>query len=162
MANVKVAYGTEAQAITITLASLAQAAARESSVIDNTTNLFLDALVMLRVKTGAGTPANQKAINVYVAGTVDSATPLWPDAVAGAGDAAITMDNPTNLKLLGVVQAFTTAHTFEGGPWSVAACFGGTMPEKWLIVVENQEGIALDATEGNHLKRYQGVYATVT
>ena len=56
MANIKVAYGTEAQAITCSLApgsvGLANSATvgRESTAIDNTSNLFLDALVQVQIK----------------------------------------------------------------------------------------------------------------
>lgn len=163
MANVKTAYGAEAQAITCTLASLASSATagREATAIDNTSNLWLDALVALVVKTGAITPGNDKAVYVYVAATIDAATPTWPDKFTGA-DAAITFDSPVNVRLLGVINAPLASATYKGGPWSVAAAFGGALPEKWSIAVRNYTGGALDSTEGNHKKIYQGVYATVT
>lgn len=163
MANVKLAYGTEAQAITCTLASLASSATagREATAIDNTSNLWIDALVAVKIKLQSGTPANDKAVYVYVAATVDAATPTWPDAITGS-DAAITFNSPLNLRVLGVIQAPTSAGTFIGGPWSVAAVFGGMLPEKWTIAVRNYTGCTFDATEGNHKKVYQGVYATVT
>src|SRR5262245_59089966 len=88
MADIKTAYGTEAQAITCTLASLATGAARESAAIDNRTDKFLDALVHVTVVCQAGTPGADKRVYVWAAGTVDQATPVWPDAVAGA-DAAV-------------------------------------------------------------------------
>jgi hypothetical protein len=163
MANVKAVYGTEAQAITCTLASLANSATagREGTAIDNTSNLFLDALVLVRVKLQAGTPANDKVVYVYVVGTVDAATPVWPDAFTGS-DAAITFNSPVNARILGAIAAPTSAGTFIGGPWSVAAAFGGVLPEKWSIAIRNYTGIALSATESDHKKLYQGVYASVT
>jgi len=161
MANIKVAYGTEAQGITITLASLSSSATagREAAAIDNTANLWLDALVMLKVALQSGTPGNDKAVYVYVSGTNDAAAPLWPDAITGT-DAAITFNSPINLRILGIINAPSSAGTFSGGPWSVAAAFGGSMPEKWSIAVRNYTGIPFSATEGNHVKVYQGVYAT--
>lgn len=160
MATIKALYGTEAQAITCTIASLASSstAGRESTAIDNTTNLFLDALVQVSVKTAAGALGNDKAVYVYVAGTVDAATPTWPDNVTGA-DAAITLVNPTELKLLGTIFCPASSTTYKGGPWSVAEKFGMWLPEKWSIVVVNFTGQALDATEGNHKKIYQGLQA---
>jgi hypothetical protein len=160
MTNVKEALGTAGQAFTCILASLASSATagREGTAIDNTTDLFLDVLVALKVKLGAGTPANDQAVYVYAYGTVDGGT-TWPDAVTGA-DAAITLNNPTQLPLLGTIWTPTSTGTFKGGPWSVARCFGGVMPAKWGIVVRNYSGIALDATEGNHSKLYQGVYVS--
>lgn len=162
-ANVKLAYGTEAQAITCTLASLASSATagREATAIDNTSNLYLDDLVFLKIVLQSGTPANDKAVYVYGAGTVDAATPRWPDAFTGA-DAAITFNSPLNARLLGTIYAPTSAGTFLGGPWSMASLFGGSLPEKWSIAIQNYTGCTFSATEGNHAKLHQGVYATST
>lgn len=49
------------QAITATLASLGDGSARESTAIDDTTNLYLDAIVYLALKLATGTPASDKA-----------------------------------------------------------------------------------------------------
>lgn len=162
MANIKNAYGTDGVAITCTLASLASAAARESTVVDNSTDLFVDALVYVAARLAAGSPTGQKALNVYVYATVDAASPKYPDVVTGA-DAAITLTSPTNLKLLGSIQAPASGGlTYKGSPWSVAQAFGGVLPKKWGIVIENQTGLALTGTEGDHTKTYQGVYLTST
>lgn len=162
MSDIKTKYGTAGVAVTITLASLASAAAagRESTVVDNTTNLFLDALVMLQVTLQAGTPANDKAVYVYAYGTADADTPIYPDAVTGA-DAAITLRDPTTLKLIGVIPTPTGGVSYRSMPMSVAAAFGGVVPRKWGIVVRNYTGIALSATESDHKKVYQGVLGSV-
>jgi hypothetical protein len=44
---------------------------------------------------------------------------------------------------------------------SVAAAFGGILPAKWGVIIENQSGTTLSATGGDHVVQYQGVYATV-
>lgn len=162
MASLKTAYGTEAQAITCTLASLASSATagRESTVISNLTDLFIDALVAVKVVLQAGTPGGDKSVYVWAYGTVDAATPLYPDAITGA-DAAITFNSPINLRLLGAIAAPTSAGTFKGGPWSVASLFGGVLPEKWGIAIQNYTGCTLSSTESDHKKLYQGVYATI-
>jgi hypothetical protein len=157
MADIKVKYGAAGEALTITLASLAQAAARSSLAVDNTTNLFLDALVQLQIELAAGTPGSDKAVYVYAYGTVSSATEDWGDTEIDGTDKAITMDDPPNLRLMGAINAPTSAGVFESVPMSVAAAFGGVLPRKWGIVVHNQTNIAFHATEGNHLKRYQGI-----
>ncbi len=73
--------------VTITLGDnsngLANGAAR-SNAIDNSSNLFLDALVMLKTKTGASGVLASGTILIYAWGTVDPATPLYPDTVTGA------------------------------------------------------------------------------
>lgn len=160
MANIKEEFSSDAQAITITLASLASAAARESATIDNATNKYLDALVEAKVKTNATAPASDKAVYVYVWGSVDyTATATYPDRVTGA-DAGITPDSPTQLRLLNVIYCPAAATSYQMEPSSVAAAFGGVLPAKWGIVVVNATGNALDATAGNFEAQYQGIYAT--
>lgn len=162
MANVLEAFGTNGQTFTCTLLSLASAAARESTVVDNTSNLYLDALVMLKVKTHASSaPTGDKAVYVYAYGTVDNGT-TYPDAVTGS-DAGITLNSPGNLRLLGAVFCAAAATTYKGGPWSVASVFGGVLPAKWGIVVQNSTGFSLSAgAEGDFAKLWQGVYTSVT
>lgn len=147
--------------ITLTGTSLASSATagRESTAISNAANLYLDALVFAQTKLATGTPGNDKAIYVFVYGSLDEATPVYPDAVTGT-DAAITLNDPTQLRVLGVINAPTSAGTFKGGPWSVAACFGGVMPKRWGLVVRNYTGIALSSTAGDHVFKYQGIKVT--
>ena len=161
MANVKTAYGSSGQALTITLTSLADAAARESTSVDNTSNLWLDALVTCKVKTqNSGAISAPSAVFVYAYGSVDGGSE-YPDAVTGT-DAAITLNNPTQLKHIGTVYVAAINTIYKGGPWSVAAAYGGKMPARWGIVVYNDCGTALTATGGDHVVEYQGIYATVT
>lgn len=159
MATIKQAFGAETS-FTITLASLASSATagRESAEIDNTTDLYLDALVYVKTVLQAGTPANDKAVYVYAYGGNNGTD--YPDAVTGA-NAAITLNDPTQLRLVGVINAPTSAGTFDGY-FSVAAAFGGVLPPWWGIAVRNYTGIALSATEGNHAYTWRGVYATST
>jgi len=153
-------YGTTDQTITLTIASLASTNSRESTVIDNTTNLFSDALVVLKIKTNAAGTSSSGVVYVYAYGTVDNGT-TYTDTATGS-DAGITQTSPTNLKLIGIINCVANATTYKGGPFSVAQAFGGVLPAKWGIVIENQTAAALDATGGNHSARYQGVYGQYT
>jgi hypothetical protein len=156
MATIKALYGSNGQAITCTLASLASAGARSALAVDNTTNLFLDALVQLTVKSGASGVSATGYVSVYAYATADGGT-SYPE---GAGtDVGVTLTVPTNLKLIGVLNVVANATTYVSEPMSVAAAFGGVLPDHWGIVVQNNSGAALDATEGNHKKVYQGVQA---
>lgn len=157
--DIKEKLGTNGQTITCTLASLANGNAREATAIDNRTDLFLDALVFLQLKTGAGSIGADPFAYVYAAGTVDDGT-TWPDAVTGS-DAAITLNSVPQVRLLGTVYLGTASTTFKAGPFSVASAFGGVLPAKWSIVVLNKCGVALSATESDHKKLYQGVYNQV-
>jgi hypothetical protein len=166
VASTKLAYlpapPSAPTAITITLASLAATSARESNTVDNTTNLLLDALVRLRVKVDTTAPANDKAVYVYAWGIIDSsATPAataYPDAVTGS-DAAITLQSPTQLRLIGVLNTPSASTTYKSEPLSVAGAFGGSLPPKWGIVVSNSSAV-LTAVAGDHALEYVGVYST--
>lgn len=161
VSNIKAAYGSNNQAITITLTSLANAsgtygAGRASTAVDNSTNDFLDALVFVKIKTSASALANDKAVYVYAYGTSDGGS-SYSDGITGT-DAAFTATNPPNVRLLGVINAVATSTTYVGGPFSVAQAFGGQLPDHWGIYVVNFTGQSLDASVGSAW--YQGVYAT--
>lgn len=155
----KIAFGSNTS-ITITLNSLGSTSSRQSAAVDNTTNLYLDALVTVTLV--AGTVGSPNIAYIYVAGSIDGTT--WPgegsgnnDGVTGS-DAAITLESPTNLRLLGVVNMPTSSKTYVSSPMSVAQAFGGTMPEKWSIIVNNQSGAALGGS--SNAASYTGCYST--
>ena len=156
--TVKALYGVNAQAITSTLASLTTGSARSALAVDNTTNLFLDALVQLQIKSGDSATSTTGYVNIYAGATVDGGTTYTE---GGGTDAGITLVSPTNLKLIGRMNIVANAVTYKGQPMSVSAAFGGVLPDHWFIVVENQTGGTLDSTEGNHIKQYQGVQSQV-
>ena len=153
MTDIKRKYGTSGQTLTITLASLGNNSGRQSSQIDNTTDLFLDVLIMMAIKTGASGVTSSGIIEVRAFASVDGGTTRTDSA--GSTDAAITV---VNAPLLGVIQATANATTYKAGPWSLAQAFGGIVPHRWGIIVVNRTGGALDSTEGNHTKVYHGQY----
>lgn len=157
MASVKNAYGSSTT-ITCTLASLADNSARECTAIDNGTNLYIDALLYLALKLQTGSPANEKGIWVWFYGSEDGSN--YDDNATGS-DAAVTMRAPTNLKGPYVIKTPDSGALTYKAVISVAQFFGGVLPRKWGFVVENQSGVALSATEGDHTKTYSGVYQTV-
>lgn len=156
MADIKTTYATPAS-ITCTLASLSSGSARECTAVDNTTNLYLDAMVNIAVAVGAGTIAGDKSVYVWFYGSADGTD--YTDNATGS-DAAVTMRSPSNLRGPFVISTPTQSITYKACIGSVASFFGGVLPQKWGFVVENQSGIALSSTEGDHTKEYAGVYAT--
>jgi len=158
MANIKLEYGAASQAITCTLASLANGSARECTAVDNGTNKFLDALLYLALKLATGTPASDKALYVWFYSSEDGTN--YSDNATGS-DAGVTLRSPNNFRGPFMIQTPDSgALTYKQVIPSVAAFFGGVLPPKWGFVIENKTGLALDATEGNHTKEYRGVYAT--
>lgn len=158
--NLTARYGSNNQTVTLTVASLTNGSARQSTEVDNTSNLFNDALVSLKIKSAASGTSASGTVNVYAYGTTDGGTTRTENA--GASDAAITLTVPPNARLIGVINAVANATTYRAGPFSVAAAFGGALPDHWGIIIENKTGGTLDATGGSHLITYQGVAGAYT
>ena len=158
--NIKYATST---AITCTLASLASSATvgRQCTVVDNTANLYVDALLLISVKTSASALANDKAVYVYVFGSEDGTNYDQDDGVIGTTDAAYTINAQSNLKGPGIISCPTVSKVYTR-VFSIASFFGGLVPRKWGFVIVNYTGQALDSTEGNHIKTYTGITYTNT
>jgi hypothetical protein len=157
VADIKSAYGTAGQTLTSTWASLTNNSARSSAAIDNTSNKYLEALVQVVIKSGASGTSATGYVEIFAYGTVDSGT-TYPE---GTGtDTGITLTAPTNLVLIGTLNVVANATTYKSEPMSIAAAFGGIMPDHWGIAIRNVSGGTLDTTEGNHAKLYQGLYST--
>ena len=154
-ATIKSLYGTSNQAITCTITSLTNNSQQQSTSVDNTTNLFLDTLVQVKVKTASASTSATGTVNVYAYGTADGGTD-YSDGVSGT-NGSVTLTNPPNMRLIGVINAVANSTTYVGGPFSVAAAFGGMLPDHWGIVVENKTGATLDAAVGSAW--YQGIQA---
>lgn len=157
MADIKQAFGSSTT-ITITLASLAANAYRSSLAVDNGTDKFLDALVQVKVKKASGSPAGSKVIDIYAYGSEDGTK--YTDVVTGV-DAVITPTFRNNLKLLVSIKATTANQEYISDPLSIASAFGGVMPRKWGIIVENNDdSVAFSSTGGDHEVKYTGIFAT--
>lgn len=152
--DLKQKFGTSNQSITCGIASLANNSLRQSTYVDNATNLYMDVLVFVKVKSGASGTSTSGYINVYAYATADGGS-TYTDGASGS-DSAITPTSPTNLKFIGMVNVVANATTYYGGPFSLAAAFG-CVPERWGIVIENKTGGTLDTTAGNHSVTYQGL-----
>ena len=149
------AYGVNNQTITITLNSLASTSQRQSTVVNNTSAVFRDALVQIQIKTAAAAVSTTGIVNIYAYGSANGGT-NYGDTVTGT-DGAVTLTSPPNLKIIGTINAVANATVYDSNPFSVAAVFGGKLPQYWGIVVENKTGAAFDATAGNFKAFYQGV-----
>lgn len=148
--------GAAGTAITLTLTSLADGNWRQSTAVVNTSNLYLDALVGGSTQVGT-TPTAGGTIDIYAYGQYDASGEYT--AGASGSDAAYTADGEeTSLKLIGVVQVDDTSdQDYEWGPFSVAAAFGGVLPQRWGLVVENNTGATLNATGTNNEVAYTGI-----
>lgn len=116
----------------------------------STTNNIVEAQVRVKVSVGAITPSASTFVALYVVGSEDGTA--WPGAdstteVFTAADEANTLSaTSNNLKFLGTIQCHTASKIYTSEPLSIAAAFGGFLPRKWKVVIQNQTGIALAAT----------------
>ena len=164
MVDQKVAYSSSAS-LGITLASLGSDAnslsGRESDVVSNASNLYIDYLLSGVVTTASSGLSNGKSILVYVyAQQTDS--PSYPAGITGS-DAALTVasDEVRDAGLLLAAWISTnntgsTAYSFSSV--SVASCFGGSIPQRWGVWVTHDTGAAL----ASGTLTYQGIYGTVS
>lgn len=172
--TIKPLLGTTNQSITITLNSLAGSATagRQSTVIDNRTNLYADVFVQgkFTIPVG-GTAALDKCIYIFVFGTADDADYAAERSIAGtqatigASDAAYTMADSTvsqtPLIAAAVVPVPVSPTTTDGvyvcAPFSVASLFGGRMPAQWGVVVRNAAGASQPLKSSGNSMWYQGI-----
>lgn len=144
--------------ITITLASLASSTAgvgRQGTLVDNTTNLYLGALVSLSFTVGT-TPTANTPISVYLIRSDNNTTPIIDDG-GGATDAAITIKNANLLGTL-ICTAATTNAVYSG---LFDTTFLGTLGPKWTIAVVNSTGVTANVTAGNFVASFIGIKKTV-
>lgn len=163
MADLKIKYASPAT-ISITLASLAsdttRLAGRESDAVDNSSNLYVDALVSGKITT-ASTPTANRRIEIWVYAQHDD-TPTYMDVLDGTDSNetfAVEAQRNSALRLAAtILQPDTTARTSWFAPFSVAALFGGVMPKRWGLWVVQDTGQNLSATGGDHEIKYTGIH----
>lgn len=166
---------TDATAITATgLASLGSTTADppagyELGDVDNTTNLFLDALLRGKIKTGTSPTANRQII-VCVYGVLKASGPTLyrPAGVTGSAG-ALTLATAGAVGALGVCPiaiiptSSTSDQDYNFGPFSVKKALGmDELPPYWGVFVFHNTAVALNGTGSNFTMHYQGIKRTVT
>lgn len=155
MADIKQKYGASTN-LTITLASLADGSARESTAVDNGTNLYVDVLVGGKMRANSTGVDSAGYVNVWAYGSADDGT-TYDDGATGT-DSAHTINN--NAKLLAVLEMNANSEDVEFSV-PLSRVFNH-VPEDWGVIIENQSGAAFDSTAGNFEIHYKGIhYETV-
>lgn len=132
----------------------------ESSVVDNTTNKYVDALVA-GVWTSGTTPTANTSVQIFAFAPRDG-TPTYPDVMDGTSSAETVTSVGVGLgylKPLGSisVDSNTSNRAYDFGPVSVAQAFGGVLPERWSLFITHNTGVNSNSTAGNHVWKYQGI-----
>ena len=127
MAEFKLSYAT-ASSLTVTgLATLANGSSATSATVDNTTTLFLDALIELTFTTG--TVSATGTVEIWAKGSIDNTD----------------FDDDINDRLVSVVVLTGTTSQTRKRVVGLASVFGGTLPPYWQVRIRNATGAALTA-----------------
>lgn len=158
MATQNPAYGTRAT-VTISPASIANGAYRESTEIDNSSTLAVDGMLHGVVTTGTS-PVAGNTISIFVSGS--DGTTARPGNLTGTDSTITPAGEQTQFVLAAVIPVdATNNHAYEYFIGGLAALFGGMMPKKFSVIILNSSGAALNATGGNHSLFYTPITYTV-
>lgn len=154
MANVKLSFAN-AVSLTLTSANLTNSATAgwQSDGQDNTSNLYLDALVQVKLAAVNTAPANTKLIYLYAFGVADGTTSDYGTTGDGAPSGTVgtltfpdVTANAIPCPLLGLIPYPVQNKALISAPFSIAKCFGGTLPAKYAIGMVNNSGMTLNVT----------------
>jgi hypothetical protein len=146
--EIKDKYSTST-AMTISLGGLGNATARQSTIVDNTSDRYSRVVVYAKIKQGTS-PSSNRTVTAYLIRDDNHGTNHRTDG-AGASDATITILNAT---LIGVLNNKASAVT---GDLLYGEFIIDNPGPKWGIAIQNDTGVALDATGSNHWVRYVGI-----
>lgn len=130
MANITQSFRAAA-AVTVTLASVADAGSVSSSAIDNSTNKDIDGLLEIKTK---GQASGTDFLEVYILESNDGTE--WTDAA--------------NAKLIGVVQMNEASAVIK-------TLRIKDIPSNFKLHFVNNSGATLSTTGGDHVVTFQGI-----
>lgn len=161
MADVKMKYA-QSTTIDCTLAALANSSTlgRSGVAVDNSGNLYDDALLYIAVKASGTTLGGDKTVYVYLYGSEDGINFDGSTLESPGTDVGVNIPSPTNLKGPIPIAAPGTSATYKT-TIPVGQFFGGRLPRQWGFVIRNATGQALNPIESNHTKTYTGITYTV-
>ena len=151
MADITAVVGARTELTASALNSLASGAYVSAGTINHSTNDPLDVLVEVNVTPG--TVAGNKQVLVFAKASLDGT-----NFSTGPESGTTTTDEP-NLVFVGSVPCGTNA-TLQRAVFSLAAAFGGVLPQQSKIICKNDTGAAL-ASSGHavHYSEIKGVSA---
>lgn len=129
--------------------STTRTAGAQTAEYDNSPILDDDVLLSGSVKVGTSPTANTQ-IDIWVFACMDGVSE-YPDVITNAGPAAKTLTsenvrNAAGVLLKSILVDNTTGRVYDFSNLSVAAAFGGILPQKFVVFLAHNTGVALDST----------------
>lgn len=137
MATITSVVGARTALTTSAMDSLASNTYVDCGTINHTTNDPLD--VLIEVSATPGTVSGNRRVTVFAQGSLDG-TNFETGPVSGSS----ATDEP-NLTFVGVLPCNTNS-ALQRKVFSLAAAFGGTLPQQTKIIVRNETGAGLAAS----------------
>lgn len=138
-------------------------AGRQSTVLSNLSNLYLDYHISGKITTGT-TPTVSRLIEVWAYAAINDSL-LYPDTMTGTDGNVSATSRDILASGCALVASMatdaTTARTYWFKPISVSSLFGGVLPPAVGVFVVQNTGAALNSTAGNHAIYLTGKYASV-
>lgn len=155
MSTVKSAYASAAT-ITCTIASKTSGQGQRSAAVDNSSNLYVDALLTFGVKIGTfSAPAN---FAVYAYASADDGTNF---ETGGSTDTAYNTIRGDEHGPCIVCACYTNTTVFWGVGTVAWAFRGGILPRNWGVILTQTNCGTLSSAEGDHAKKFQGVNISI-
>lgn len=142
-AIVELNYGTSNQSLIITLTSLGSTSQTQSNPVDNSVNLFEDALVQIRFETGSSGVSSTGIVNVYAYGTANySPTSLSGTFDVTNGSSSVTASTAQSVTANGFI-------VFASQPGTVYA-INTTSSGTTITLATNYTGTSNSATTASY------------
>ena len=154
MATLKIAYDTYTALTVTNLQSLANDAtspfsAWQSARVSNISTLADDYEVVISLPMANTAPANDQSVYCYVVPwvTTDGGSTWIPGANFGTttaptgSEATASIVDPNSMRV--VTLPYPTQNMTVNGYLSIAALFGGLVPDAWSLAIRNCSGAAL-------------------
>lgn len=150
----KISYGTWTSMTVTNLQSLAidttdPFAGWQSDRVDNqTTTKAVDYEIQILLSAAATTPANDRAVYVYLVPWIYDGSAWTPAANFGTttrptgSEATASMSDPNSMKGPFAIPYAITSQPFDGY-FTVSQMAGGVVPDGWSLALRNNSGAAL-------------------
>lgn len=161
--DVKLQY-TASSGATITLTTLAASTARQGIAWVNTTGSnYTDGTMLITLKTTSGTHGDELCCYAHLYSSPDGTN--WSNPVTTSTDLGIAISTGMNLGgpvVINFGTSVTGLYAATRVVSSVAAAFGGQLPQQFGVIIENKTGVAFTNVSGDFKINFYPTFVNVS